>query len=130
VPTPGAPSWNRAFAEWEKQIPQWLQAAKLPGIAMVMIDDGKIFWRRDFGLKDAVSREPVAKDTVFAACSNTKPVFAYAMVNLCEKGVLDLNTPLTKYTSRRFLEGEYRLPPCPSQTRWTSSQRAAEGSNA
>jgi CubicO group peptidase (beta-lactamase class C family) len=40
-------------------------------------------------------------DTVFAACSDTKPVFAYGVLKLCEKGVLNLDTPLTKYTSRR-----------------------------
>ena len=52
----------------------------------------------------------VRRDTVFAACSNTKPVFAYAVVKLCEKGVMDLDVPLTKSaTSRRFVEGDPRL---------------------
>jgi CubicO group peptidase (beta-lactamase class C family) len=37
----------------------------------------------------------------------SKPVFAYAAMKLCEKGVLD--TPLTKYTSDRFLQGDPRL---------------------
>ena len=30
-------------------------------------------------------------------------------MKLCEKGVMDLDTPLTKYTSERFLEGDPRL---------------------
>ena len=76
---------------------------------MLLIDDGKVIWQREFGVKDAASKAPVEKDTVFAACSNTKPVFAYAVAKLCEKGVMDLDTPLTKYTSRRFLEGDPRL---------------------
>jgi len=46
---------------------------------------------------------------VFAACSDTKPVFAYAVIKLCEKGVMDLDTPLTRYTSQRFMEGDPRL---------------------
>jgi CubicO group peptidase (beta-lactamase class C family) len=97
------------LAEWERSIPQWLQEARLPGVSMLLIDDGKALWQRAFGVKDAVSKEPVGKDTVFAACSNTKPVFAYAVTKLCEKGVMDLDTPLTKYTSRRFVEGDPRL---------------------
>src|SRR5688572_28487652 len=76
---------------------------------MLLIDDGKVRWQRAFGLKDADSKEPVDIHTVFAACSNTKPVFAYAVAKLCEKGVMDLDTPLTRYTSKRFMEGDPRL---------------------
>ena len=97
------------IVEWERGIPQWLQDARLPGVSMLLIDGGKVFWQREFGVKDAVSKEPVDRDTVFAACSNTKPVFAYAVAKLCEKGVMDLDTPLTRYTSKRFLEGDQRL---------------------
>ena len=56
------------LAEWERNVPQWLQDARLPGVAMLVIDDGKVFWQREFGVKDAVSKAPVDKDTVFAAC--------------------------------------------------------------
>ena len=76
---------------------------------MVIIDAGKVLWEGQFGVTDAATGAPVRRDTVFAACSNTKPVFAYAVVKLCEKGVMDLDVPLTKYTSRRFVEGDPRL---------------------
>jgi CubicO group peptidase (beta-lactamase class C family) len=39
----------------------------------------------------------------------SKTVFAYAVMKLCEKGVINLDTPLTKYTSERYLEGDPRL---------------------
>jgi CubicO group peptidase (beta-lactamase class C family) len=41
--------------------------------------------------------------------SMSKPVFAYAVMKLCERGVLSLDAPLTKYTPERFLEGDPRL---------------------
>lgn len=97
------------IAEWEQGIPRWLRDAHLPGASMAIIDGGKVLWEGQFGAKDAATGEPVRRDTVFAACSNTKPVFAYAVVKLCEKGVMDLDTPLTKYTSRRIVEGDARL---------------------
>ena len=100
---------QQRIAEWERSIPQWLKDAKLPGASMLLLNEGRIFWRREFGVKDAVTKEAVTSDTVFAACSDTKPVFAYAVVKLCEKGVMNLDTPLTRYTSRRFLEGDARL---------------------
>lgn len=95
--------------EWEQNIPRWLRDARLPGVSMTIIDAGRILWEGQFGLKDAVTNEPVRPDTVFAACSNTKPVFAYAVVKLCEKGAMDLDTPLTTYTARRIVEGDPRL---------------------
>lgn len=97
------------IAEWKQGIPRWLRDAHLPGASIAIIDAGKLLWEGQFGLKDAGTGEPVRRDTVFAACSNTKPVFAYAVVKLCEKGVMDLDTPLTTYTSRRIVEGDPRL---------------------
>ena len=97
------------IAEWKQGIPRWLRDARLPGVSIAIIDAGTVRWEGQFGLKDIGTGEPVRRDTVFAACSNTKPVFAYAVLKLCEKGVMDLDVPLTKYTSRRFVEGDPRL---------------------
>jgi CubicO group peptidase (beta-lactamase class C family) len=114
--TLGAPSADsrRRFlqsrtAEWDRGIPQWLRETRLPGASMVLIDGGRIVWQREFGVRDAGSKRPVERNTVFAACSNTKPVFAYAVIKLCEERVMDLDTPLTRYTSKRFMEGDPRL---------------------
>ena len=42
----------------------------------------------------------IDNDTLFEAASMSKPVFAYVVVKLCETGVMNLDTPLTKYQSR------------------------------
>ena len=89
-------------AAWEAGIPQWLRETKMPAVSIAIIRSGRLAWQRAFGVKDTNTNEPVDIDTVFAACSDTKPVFAYGVLNLCEKGVLDLDTPLTKYTTRRI----------------------------
>jgi CubicO group peptidase (beta-lactamase class C family) len=73
----------------------------MPAVSIAIIRDGQLAWRRAFGVKDTGTNEAVDNDSVFAACSDTKPVFAYGVLKLCEKGVLNLDTPLTKYTSRR-----------------------------
>lgn len=89
------------IAGWEAGIPHWLEEAKMPAVSISIIRGGKLAWRRAFGVKDTGTNEPVDNDSVFAACSDTKPVFAYGVLKLCENGVLNLDTPLTKYTSRR-----------------------------
>jgi CubicO group peptidase (beta-lactamase class C family) len=89
-------------AGWEAGIPHWLQESKMPAVSIAIIRDGRLASKHAFGVKDTGTNEPVDNDTVFAACSNTKPVFAYGVLKLCEKGALNLDTPLTKYTKRRI----------------------------
>src|SRR5262249_14270348 len=101
--------WKALIADLEKQIPKLMEEAKVPGLSIAIIKDAKLFWRRGFGVKDLTSKEPVDNDTVFEAASTSKPVFAYAVMKLCEKGVMNLDTPLIKYTSERYLKGDPRL---------------------
>jgi CubicO group peptidase (beta-lactamase class C family) len=101
--------WKTLLADLEKQIPELMAETKTPGLSIAIIRDAKLLWRRGFGVRDGASKEPVDNDTVFEAASVSKTVFAYAVMKLCEKGVIDLDTPLTKYTSERFLEGDPRL---------------------
>jgi len=97
------------IADLEKQIPKLMEEANVPGLSIVIIKDAKLLWRRGFGVKDSASKEPVDNDTVFEPASVSKTVFTYAVLKLCERGVIELDTPLTKYTSERFLEGDPRL---------------------
>jgi CubicO group peptidase (beta-lactamase class C family) len=108
APRPGAVSLESLTASWAEGIPRWLQETKMPAVSIAIIRHGELVWRRGFGVKDIGTGEPADGETVFAACSLTKPVFAYAVLKLCEKGVMGLDTPLTRYTSRRIL-GDPRL---------------------
>lgn len=96
-------------ADLENQVPRWMTEHKVPRVSIAVVENAKIAWRRAFGVKDVTSRVPVDTDTMFEAASMSKPVFAYVVMKLCETGVMDLDTPLTKYTSERFLEGDPRL---------------------
>jgi CubicO group peptidase (beta-lactamase class C family) len=102
-------SWSAWIAGIEERIPPLLEETSVPGLSAVIIQDAKVRWRRAFGLRDRATRKPVDTETVFAAASMSKPVFAYAVMKLAEKGVLNLDTPLTKYTTERFLAGDPRL---------------------
>jgi CubicO group peptidase (beta-lactamase class C family) len=101
--------WKPLVADLEKQIPELMEQAVVPGFSIAIIQDAKLLWRRGFGVKNSASKEPVDNDTVFEAASTSKPVFAYAVMKLVEKGVINLDTPLTHYTSERFLKGDPRL---------------------
>ena len=104
-----ATPWETLSADLEKKIPSLMKEAIVPGLSIAIINDAKLRWRRGFGVKDRATKKPVNNDTMFEAASLSKPVFAYAVMKLCEKGTMDLDTPLTRYTSERFLEGDPRL---------------------
>jgi CubicO group peptidase (beta-lactamase class C family) len=101
--------WRSLIADLEKQIPSLMASANVPGLSVAVIRDGQLFWRRGFGVMDRSTNRPVDDDTVFEAASTSKPVFAYAVMKLCERGVMDLDTPLTRYTTERFLDNDPRL---------------------
>lgn len=62
-----------------------------------------------FGVSDRNSGASVNDATIFEAASMSKPVFAYFVMKLCERGVLDLDAPLTRYSAEPFLKGDRRL---------------------
>jgi CubicO group peptidase (beta-lactamase class C family) len=104
-----ASAWEALAGDLEKQLPKLMDEAFVPGLSIALIKDAKLFWRRAFGVKDSGSKEPVDDDTVFEAGSVSKTVFAYLVMKLCEKGVIGLDTPLTKYAPQPFLQGDPRL---------------------
>lgn len=106
---PAANAAPSMIAELEKLIPKRMAAGNVPGVAIALVQDAQPVWTRGFGVKDAATRTPAGPDTVFEAASVSKSVFAYAVLKLCQRGVLDLDAPLTRYTKVRLLEGDPRL---------------------
>jgi CubicO group peptidase (beta-lactamase class C family) len=100
---------DRVVAGLERQLPEWMRKANVPGLGIALIQNAKVAWLQGFGVKDASLNVPVDEATMFEAASMSKPVFAYVVIKLCESGVMDLDTPLTKYVSDRFIEGDSRL---------------------
>lgn len=106
---PPAPSFDALTGTLEQHIPKVLDESLVPGLAIVLIRNGQVGWQRTFGLRNRAANQPVEDATIFEAASMGKPVFAYAVMKLCERGVLQLDTPLTRYTPQRYLEGDPRL---------------------
>ena len=83
--------------ELDRFVQAYLDYYKIPGISVAVIKDSKVVYHRGFGVKNTATREPVTDDTVFEAASMTKPVFAYTVLRLVDRGVLELDTPLYTY---------------------------------
>jgi CubicO group peptidase (beta-lactamase class C family) len=90
-----APHWL-PNADLLRHLPRLLELASVPGVALGVIDEGRV-WSRGFGRAIVEPAQGVAEDSVFEAASLGKPVFAYAALRLVDDGVLDLDRPLYDY---------------------------------
>jgi CubicO group peptidase (beta-lactamase class C family) len=79
-------------ADLEERIPRLMAQANTPGLSMAIVRDARVAWTRAFGVADRGTKTPVDEATVFEAGSISKTVFAYAVMKLCEKGVLSLDS--------------------------------------
>jgi CubicO group peptidase (beta-lactamase class C family) len=95
--------------ELEELVLGLMKQSVVPGLSIAVVKDGAVVWDRAFGVRDAASGAPVDEQTVFEAASVSKTVFASAVMQLRDRGVLDLDTPLTGYTPERILDGDPRL---------------------
>jgi CubicO group peptidase (beta-lactamase class C family) len=74
-----------------------LREGRVPGLSFAVIRDGKSVETGALGVRDASTGALVDENTVFEAASLSKPVFAFAVLQLVDAGVLSLDTPLSKY---------------------------------
>ncbi|MFN4278533.1 MAG: serine hydrolase domain-containing protein [Ferrovibrio sp.] len=66
----------------------------VPGLSMAMVSGDAAPTCSVYGLRDCVSEQPVDRFTVFEAASLSKPVFAFIILQLADKGILSLDAPL------------------------------------
>ncbi|WP_338876414.1 serine hydrolase domain-containing protein [Spirosoma sp. SC4-14] len=81
----------------DQRVTQLMDSAHVPGLSMALIQKGKLVYSKGYGLRKQNSPQIVTPNTVFEAASLTKPVFAYAVLQLVEEGKLDLDKPLCEY---------------------------------
>ena len=69
----------------------------LPGLAVGVIEDGKVTYTRTAGELIAGSGKPVTADTLFKIASNTKAMTTGTLARLVEAGKLHWDDPVIKY---------------------------------
>lgn len=69
----------------------------IPGFSVLVGHNGRIVLDRQWGQMDRERKLPVKPDTIFRLHSLTKPVTAVAFLQLFERGLARLDTPLDRY---------------------------------
>ena len=78
----------------DRRIEQAVAQANIAGIAVSIVQNGRIPYLKTFGYADAATKRPLTPDTVMYGASFTKAMFGYAVTQLAEEGKIDLARPI------------------------------------
>lgn len=84
-----------------KQIEQLISTKmskdQIPGLSVAIVVEKKMIWSRGYGLADLENFVPAKANTAYRSASIGKPITATAVMQLVEKGKLDLDAPIQQY---------------------------------
>ncbi|MDP4131890.1 MAG: serine hydrolase [Bacteroidota bacterium] len=81
----------------DQYVTQGLKDWALPGLAVVIVKDGKVILMKGYGVRDVVTKARVDSNTLFMIASNTKLFTASSLALLETREKLSLDDPITKY---------------------------------
>src|SRR5262245_27709804 len=84
-------------ASAEEAIGRAMKAKGIPGLSAAVLLAGEIRWAKGYGLSDLENDVPTVPATLFRLASVSKTLTAVAVMQLAERGKLDLDAPIQKY---------------------------------
>lgn len=92
-------------------ITKLMSEGNVPGLAIVIVKDGNVLFKRGYGIADVTAQTPVNPDTsLFHIGSVTKLFTATAAMQLHEQGKLDLNVSVNEYLTNMKVEEPFGRP--------------------
>src|ERR1700736_1181585 len=84
-------------AKIEKAVSAFMTASSVPGVSVAVVQNGQPIWSSGFGMSDLEDFTPATSSTLYRLGSISKPITAVAILQLYERGKLDLDAPIQKY---------------------------------
>src|SRR5262245_27014507 len=97
---------NPVPSDLSRNLPVWMQTARVPGLVVASLRDGRVDGVFGFGRRHADAQDPVTSETVFEAASLSKVVTAYSALQLVQQNKLQLDEPLATYAASPCDAGE------------------------
>ena len=86
-----------SFSRMDTFLKSKMDSIGIPGLSFALINDEQIIYHRTIGVTNIETNQPVSNLTIFDAASMTKTPFAFLVMRLAEKGILDFDKPLFTY---------------------------------
>src|SRR5205814_279238 len=82
--------------------------------AVALVSDDKVLWTKAYGYADAERQLPTTTRSVFQVGSITKVFTAAAVMQMVERGHVDLDTPIQKYVPEFSMRSRFGDTPRPT----------------
>jgi len=76
---------------------RYVDAGRIAGCQVAVARHGQVGYLRSLGLRDLERSLPVEEDTIWRIYSMTKPITGVALMSLYERGMFQLNDPVTRF---------------------------------
>jgi CubicO group peptidase (beta-lactamase class C family) len=96
-----------AAARIDDEAQRMMAAAKVQGLAMAVIDEGKVVFVRSWGHRNVEKKLPLLTDTIMYGASLTKFAFAYMVMQLVDEGTIDLDRSIASYLPKPLPDYEF-----------------------
>ena len=83
--------------DYHKEIEKLMRKKNIPGASVVLIENDSIIWEAYFGYADKDETVKVDSNTLFKTGSVTKLFTGTAVMQLKQKGLIDLDAPVNEY---------------------------------
>lgn len=94
---PAVPAKVATGAAFDAYLTQLTASGDPPGLSIAVVKGDKLIYNRAFGTADGPAQVAATPDTVYHWWSMTKIVTAIAVLQLSERGLLDLDAPVADY---------------------------------
>lgn len=81
----------------EAAIAAWMSKHRAPSLSIAIVTDNRISFAKGYGLADIENNVSARSDTAYRLASIAKSITAIAVMQLVERGKIDLNAPVSKY---------------------------------
>jgi CubicO group peptidase (beta-lactamase class C family) len=81
----------------ETAIAAWMAQHKAPALSIAIVTDNQMSFSKGYGLADIENNVAARSDTAYRLASIAKSMTAIAVMQLVERGKIELNAPVNKY---------------------------------
>lgn len=93
---------ENSFEELESLVVHLMRESKIAGMSVAVVKDEHSIFARGFGARNREKNLPMTPDTLWTIASISKSFCAMAIMQLVEKGKIDLHAPVSKYIDFRL----------------------------
>lgn len=93
---PKPPHDANSVRDLEAYVNKLVEMSTPPGLSLAVVKDGNMVYNKSFGLADGPNRVSATPETVYHWGSMTKITTAVSIIQLHERGMLNIDDPVTK----------------------------------